>query len=153
MRALGQDRRVKIIEIDGFMGLKAYVPPAERRGLVLIDPAFEAKDDLERALDMLEKAYAKWRTGIFLLWYPVKDQREVDHALRRFAASKVKRVLRLELQTADPVPLGPLVRNGLLIVNPPFPLLAEAEIILPHLARSMAEGGQARHAIEWLIGD
>ncbi len=150
---VGRDRRAKTIEIDGFAGLKAFLPPPERRGVVLIDPAFEAKDEFERGLGVLEAAYAKWRTGIFLLWYPVKDPKDAERALQRFAATKVKRVLRLELQVADPLPLGPLVRTGLLIVNQPFPLVAEVQIILPLLARALADGPGAGHAIEWLAGE
>jgi 23S rRNA (adenine2030-N6)-methyltransferase len=149
----GRDQRAKIIEIDGFTGLNAFVPPVERRGLALIDPAFEARDDLERSLGVLESAWRKWSTGIFILWYPIKDQREVELSLQRLARGKIKRILRLELQIADPTPVGPLAANGLLIVNPPFPLLSEAEIILPCLARILGEGASARHHIEWLVAE
>lgn len=150
---LGRDRRVKIIEIDGFTGLNAFVPPVERRGVVLIDPAFEAKDDLDRSLNVLESAWRKWSTGIFLLWYPIKDRREVESSLKRLAEGKIKRILRLELQIAEPTPVGPLAANGLLIVNPPFPLAGEAEIILPFIGQAMAEDAGARHRIEWLAGE
>jgi len=147
---LGRDRRTKIIEIDGFIGLNAFVPPVERRGVVLIDPAFEQKDDLEHSLKVLEIAWRKWSTGIFLLWYPIKNQKDVEASLRRLADSKVKRVLRLELRIAHPAESGPLAANGLLIVNPPFPLLAEAEIILPFLGKALAQGAGAGHRIEWI---
>ncbi len=150
---LGRDRRAKIIEIDGFIGLNAFVPPVERRGVILIDPAFEERDDLERSLAALDSAYRKWSTGIFLLWYPIKDQIEVEASLQRFVRGKVKRILRLELQVAAPLPVGPLRANGLLVVNPPFPLVTEAEIILPWLARSLGEGADARHRIEWLSAE
>ncbi len=150
---LGRDRRVKIIEIDGFTGLNAFVPPVERRGVVLIDPAFEARDDLDRSLNVLESAWRKWSTGIFLLWYPIKDQREVELSLKRLSAGKIKRILRLELQIAEPTPVGPLAANGLLIVNPPFPLEGESEIILPFLSQAMGEDAFARHRIEWLAGE
>jgi 23S rRNA (adenine2030-N6)-methyltransferase len=150
---LGRDRRTKIIEIDGFTGLNAFVPPVERRGIALIDPAFEARDDLEHSLAVLDAAWRKWSTGIFLLWYPIKDQREVESSLRRLVEAKIKRILRLELQVADPTPVGALAANGVLIVNPPFPLAAEAEIILPLLARTLGEGSDARHRIEWLAGE
>jgi 23S rRNA (adenine2030-N6)-methyltransferase len=148
-----RDRRAKIIEIDGFMGLNAFIPPKERRGLVLIDPPYEIADDLERSLEALEAAWRKWNTGIFMLWYPVKDQRNVNARLREFGASSIKRVLRLELQIADPAPIGPLVANGLLIVNPPFQLLDEARAILPFLAEVMADKESGNTKIEWLAGE
>jgi 23S rRNA (adenine2030-N6)-methyltransferase len=150
---LGRDRRVKIIEIDGFTGLNAFVPPVERRGVALIDPAFEARDDLERSLKVLDAAWRKWSTGIFLLWYPIKDQKDVEVSLQRLRNGKIKRILRLELQIADPKPIGPLVSNGLLIVNPPFPLWGEAEIILAFLAKTMAQDPGAAHRLEWLAGE
>lgn len=150
---LSRDRRAKIIEIDGFTGLNAFVPPVERRGVVLIDPAFEERDDLERSLAVLESAWRKWSTGVFLLWYPIKDQREVESSLQDLSRGKIKRVLRLELQVAAPLPVGPLGSNGLLVVNPPFPLVKEAELILPYLARTLGEGVDARHRIEWLVAE
>ena len=150
---LGWDRRAKIIEIDGFIGLNAFVPPVERRGVALIDPAFEDRDDLERSLAVLESAWRKWSTGIFLLWYPIKDEREVESTLQRFSRGKIKRVLRLELQVAAPLRIGPLGANGLLVVNPPFPLVKEAEIILPWLVRALGEGADARHRVEWLAAE
>jgi 23S rRNA (adenine2030-N6)-methyltransferase len=145
-----RDRRAKIIEIDGFTGLNAFVPPVERRGLVLIDPPYEATDDIERSLEALEGAWRKWSTGIFMLWYPVKDRRRINAVLRRVSAGSIKRVLRLELQIADPEPVGSLAANGLLIVNPPFQLAEEARIILPFLAETLASSADARHKIEWL---
>lgn len=150
---LGWDRRGKIIKIDGFAGLNAFVPPVERRGLALIDPPYEDRDDFERGLKVLESAWRKWSTGIFILWYPVKDRTSTQAALRRFADGKIKRVLRLELQIAEPVPAGPLTGNGMLIVNPPFPLQGEAEIILPFLASSLAQDAAAACKIEWLAGE
>jgi 23S rRNA (adenine2030-N6)-methyltransferase len=148
-----RERRAKIIDKDGFKALNAFVPPVERRGVILIDPAYEQRDDFERGLQVLEAARRKWNTGIFMLWYPIKDQREADVIFRHFATGKIKRVLRLEMQMADPVPDGPLVSNGLLIVNPPFPLAAEAELILPFLTQTLAAGPAAKQKIEWLAGE
>jgi len=146
-----RDQRVKSIEIDGFTGLNAFVPPKERRGLALIDPPYERADDLERSLEALETAWRKWSTGIFMLWYPVKDRRDVNARLRELGTRSIKRVLRLELQIADPAPVGPLVANGLLIVNPPFQLVDEARVILPFLAEAMADKHSGKSKIEWLV--
>jgi 23S rRNA (adenine2030-N6)-methyltransferase len=150
---LGRDRRAKLIVIDGFTGLNAYVPPIERRGLALIDPPYEVRDDFERGLQSLESAWRKWSTGIFCLWYPVKDQNYVAACLRQLADGKIKRVLRLELHIAEPTAAGPLVANGLLIVNPPFGLAEEAQTILRFLVETLAETPGATFKIEWLTGE
>ncbi len=75
-RALGKDRRAKVITIDGWTALAAYVPPRERRGLVLIDPPFEASGEFDRLVEHLARAHRKWATGTYLLWYPIKDVAE-----------------------------------------------------------------------------
>ena len=69
------DNRVKTVAIDGYTALNAYVPPKERRGLVLVDPPFEQRDEFARLEQALAAAHRKWPTGIFLIWYPLKDAR------------------------------------------------------------------------------
>ena len=96
-RNLGGDRRVKAIAIDGWTALKAYVPPPERRGVVLIDPPFEAADEFARLAQALEGAHRKWATGIFLLWYPIKRRQEPDTLARRLRHSAIPKVLRAEV--------------------------------------------------------
>src|SRR4029077_16081666 len=80
--ALGElfagDHHVKTIALDGRLALGSFVPPKERRGLVLIDPPFEEKDEFDALVDGLAKAHHRWPTGIFLLWYPVKDLHAID---------------------------------------------------------------------------
>src|SRR5579871_1441945 len=68
---LRRDTRARAVTIDGWVALNAYVPPKERRGVVLIDPPYEAKDEFVRLADALGTARRKWATGIFLLWYPI----------------------------------------------------------------------------------
>jgi 23S rRNA (adenine2030-N6)-methyltransferase len=152
---LRPDRRAKAINIDGYHGLKAFIPPVERRGLVLIDPPFEDADEFARLAEALPAAARKWASGVFMLWHPVKDRPAADAfaaALARgFAASGITRVLRLELGIGSVEARGPLARSGLIIANPPFPLEAEAERILPHLARRLGETG-ADHLIARLGG-
>lgn len=146
---LGRDRRAKVIGIDGYVGLNAYIPPVERRGLVLIDPPFESPTEFARLADALAAAWRKWRTGIFLAWYPVKDASIVDAFMTSLLRGKIERLLRLELQVDDPRARGSLARAGLLVVNPPFGLEAEARQILPGVAGCLATG-RAEISIEWL---
>lgn len=82
-RNLHGDNRIKTLLVDGWTALKAYVPPKERRGLVLVDPPFEAEDDFSRLASGLAAAHRKWATGVYALWYPIKGRREVDALAKR----------------------------------------------------------------------
>jgi 23S rRNA (adenine2030-N6)-methyltransferase len=148
-RQFGGDRRVKVVAIDGWTALNAYVPPPERRGLVLVDPPFEADDDFVRLARGLEAAHRKWATGSYLLWYPIKDRKEPDALARRLGRAGVPKLLRIELMVAPPAAVGPLVGCGLIAVNPPWTLAAELAHLLPELAAILA-GPAGGHRLDWL---
>jgi 23S rRNA (adenine2030-N6)-methyltransferase len=143
----GRDPRIKIVEIDGFTALKAYVPPVERRGLVLIDPPFEQKTELAELLTGLASAARKWPTGVYMAWIPIKDRSAVGRFLGALVPAMrqagIKKLLRLELQIDTPRSNGPLAANGLIILNPPQPLSIEAAAILPYLAKIMGKSHAA----------
>lgn len=152
-----RDQRIKIIEIDGFTALNAYVPPVERRGLVLIDPPFELKTEFDQILAALSSAAHKWPTGIYMVWYPIKERwaaRRFLHALApAMADAGIKKILRLELQVDAPQPDGLVKATGLVILNPPFVLEEEARVLSPYLSRSMGLPGKHGADIAWLVRD
>lgn len=153
----GHDRRVKIVEIDGFTALKAFVPPIERRGLVLIDPPFEQRTEFTGLLTALAAAARKWPTGVYMAWFPIKDRSVVNGFLGGLVApmtqAGIKRVLRLELRVDTPRLDGALAANGLVILNPPYPLSVEAHAVLPYLAQTMGMKGCSGADIAWLLAD
>jgi 23S rRNA (adenine2030-N6)-methyltransferase len=145
---IGRDRRVKAIEIDGYRGLRAYTPPVERRGLVLIDPPFETPDEFSRVRDSLAAAYAKWPTGVYVIWRPLKDVRQVRAFDAMLVRDGLTRLLRLDL-IVDSIKDGePLAGCSLLVVNPPFVLAAEAQILLPALAAALRRGPGADWSVD-----
>jgi 23S rRNA (adenine2030-N6)-methyltransferase len=148
---IGADARTKIFEMDGYAGLKAFLPPVERRGLVLIDPPFEAVDEFAKTAEAIGMAWRKWATGIFMIWYPVKDAGTPAAFAATLAGHGIKRLLRLELQTDSPAPRAPLTRCGLMIINPPFLIDAEAKTLLPWLA-SVVGGNRRGFMIDWPKG-
>ena len=93
-----RDARIKTLHIDGYMGLGAYVPPKERRGLVLIDPPFERTDEFEAMYYAFRNSYEKWKTGIYALWHPSKDAYAAHKFYGWFGESGVRRALRLSLR-------------------------------------------------------
>jgi len=105
---------------DGYAALKAFLPPEERRGLVLIDPPYESVDELKQMLQAFGEAYRRWPNGVFLMWYPIRSatQRALVHA--RFEALGVPKMLMADLAIhPDDAGVG-LAGSGLMIVNPPY---------------------------------
>jgi 23S rRNA (adenine2030-N6)-methyltransferase len=151
--ALRRDTQARVVDLDGWLALPAFVPPNERRGLILIDPPFEAKDEFERLAQGFAEAFAKWPTGSYLLWYPVKSRRATDTLARHVAdvvgAGKPPgKALRLEFSVAPQEAGGPLASAGLLMVNPPWTLAGELKAILPELEKPLGQGGAGRFRLE-----
>src|SRR4051812_13144716 len=139
-RHFSTDRRIKTIAIDGWTALNAYVPPKERRGLVLVDPPFEEAADFARLARALEAAHRKWAGGIYVLWYPIKGREEADALARRLRRSGIPKILRAELNIRPQEPER-LAGCGLIIVNPPWTLAGELQVLLPELAEILAGSG------------
>jgi 23S rRNA (adenine2030-N6)-methyltransferase len=146
---LRRDRRAKAVAIDGWTALKAYVPPKERRGVILVDPAFEQADEFDRLAAALASAVAKWPTGIYLVWFPIKD-RDAARFLHRLTESGMPKVLRVELHVA-PVDAERLASCGLVVVNPPWRLEQELRTLLPALAAALSRQN-GRFRLDWLAG-
>jgi 23S rRNA (adenine2030-N6)-methyltransferase len=151
--ALRRDTQARVVDLDGWTALPAFVPPNERRGLVLIDPAFEQTDEFERLAERFAAAHEKWPTGSYLIWYPAKSRRASDGLAQRVAqaAAAVKpagKCLRVEFSVAPQTADSPLASSGLLIVNPPWTLQSELKIILPELEKPLGQGGAGRFRLE-----
>jgi len=149
-RAMQGDARVKILAIDGWTALKAYVPPRERRGLVLIDPPFEREGEFRRLADGFAEAHRKWPTGTYALWYPIKGRSEPDAFAKHLRRLAIPKILRAELIVSPLRDPRPLNGSGLIVVNPPWTLEGELKVLLPALLRVLAKAGEGRFALDWL---
>jgi 23S rRNA (adenine2030-N6)-methyltransferase len=151
--ALRRDAQARVVDLDGWTALPAFVPPNERRGVVLIDPPFEASDEFERMSEGFAKAFAKWPTGTYILWYPAKSRRATDDLADRVAraaasAKPAGNGLRLEFSIAPQTVESTLTSTGLLIVNPPWTLAGELKTILAELTKPLGQGGPGRYRLE-----
>src|SRR5438477_679092 len=158
---LRRDKQARVVDLDGWTALPAFVPPNERRGLVLVDPPFEAPDEFARMADTFAAAFAKWPTGIYMLWYPLKD-REAARRWRRAIAETVatampgvpQAVLRehglgAEFSVGSDQERGRgLDTAGLLIVNPPWTLERELNAVLPLLADVLGRPAGGRFSLD-----
>src|SRR5260370_25723536 len=153
IEALRRDIQARVVDLDGWGALPAFVPPKERRGLILIDPPYEQKDEFERVSEGFAQAFAKWPTGIYLLWYPVKRRRASNQLALHVAgvagagATRGK-CLRLEFSVAPQAAETALTSAGVLIVNPPWTLPADLRAILPHLANPLPRAAPGRFTLE-----
>ncbi len=142
------DARAKALAIDGWTALNAYVPPKERRGLVLIDPPFEDAADFTRLSGELAAAHRKWPSGIYLLWYPIKDREATDALARRLRRLALPKLLRCEIASKQIRSDGGLAGSGLIVVNPPYKLDQELKLILPTLCQVFPF--KLMHRLDWL---
>ncbi|HEY6644537.1 23S rRNA (adenine(2030)-N(6))-methyltransferase RlmJ [Povalibacter sp.] len=152
-RALPRRRGVSVITGDGYASLKGYLPPKENRGLVLIDPPYEAADEFVALEKALRFGLERWPNGVFAAWYPIK----LDGDYRRFHASLqqsgLRKLLLLEFH-AKPVdsPMG-LNGSGMLIANPPWQLDTAMREALGELLQLLSPDKTGSVRIEWLVGE
>ncbi|MFZ0847926.1 MAG: 23S rRNA (adenine(2030)-N(6))-methyltransferase RlmJ [Hyphomicrobiaceae bacterium] len=146
----GGCRGVKLLRLDGWMALRALLPPPERRGVILIDPPFEEDGDLVRLGEALGEGLRRFGTGIFMAWYPIKDARTTARLNRAVARAAAAKLLSVELLIRQPRNRDLLNGCGLLIANPPFTFASVLERAGPGLARLLAVGPGANCSVRWL---
>ena len=124
---------------DGLDGIKALLPPASRRGLILIDPSYEIKSDYDQVVDSVVNAYRKFSHGIYAVWYPVVDRRKIDKLESNIVKSGIKNIQRFELGlSADSLERG-MTAAGMIVINPPWKLFDKMSCLLPRLAQQLCE--------------
>jgi 23S rRNA (adenine2030-N6)-methyltransferase len=135
---------------DGHARLPKLLPPPERRGLVLLDPPFEAPDEFQILAQTAREAFRRFATGIYLVWYPVKSQAAADGFCGEVLACGASRALRIEIAAgADP---GKLRKSGLLVLNPPYRFDGAMRDILALVAPRLGQAGPAQTRLDWLAG-
>jgi len=126
-------KKVFVKQSDGYQGVLGLVPPPSRRGVVLIDPPYELKEDYNKAVQTIIKAYTKFATGTYILWYPVVKRELVEQMSYTFSKSAVKNVLQVEFCLENDTDEYGMTGTGLFIVNPPWQLSEQLDEILPFM--------------------
>jgi 23S rRNA (adenine2030-N6)-methyltransferase len=140
-------RKARVEEGDGYARLLSLLPPPERRGLVLIDPPFEAPDEFQTLGRALREALRRFANGIYLIWYPIKSDAAGNAFVGEVLTAGAAKALKIEI--AIDAPEGKLGRAGLLVLNPPFQFDREMKAALAAVAPML----QAKAHIDWLTGE
>jgi 23S rRNA (adenine2030-N6)-methyltransferase len=146
--AMRADPRVTVESSDGYALLKSALPPRARRGVVLIDPAYELANEPARVIEGLGDAFARFRHGVYVVWYPLRGKHDVAALRRRYRKLDPPKTLAIELDARDTTAAG-ATGSGVWIVNPPFNAVAELEALTSYLGRTLAVGGRA--SCDWLV--
>lgn len=155
---LPNKRQVGLKREDGFEGLKALLPPPSRRGLVLIDPSYEIKNDYAKVAHCIQESLKKFATGTYMVWYPViprPEAHELPRRLKTLANQAGKPWLHATLAIGQP-PHEPgeqsgrpgLTASGVFLVNPPHTLKAALQETLPPLVEVLGRGRGQSFAVE-----
>ena len=145
------DARLKVVELDGWLSLKSFLPFKERRGLVVIDPPFEQEGEFDRIIAGLVQATRRFAGGSYLVWHPIKDRRELARYHAALAETGLRRVMSVELAISEIHPDRPLSACGLTLVNPPWKLDEDLDLLLPALAERLAAGPGAAASWRWVV--
>lgn len=153
-QTLGNDPRIAVHQRDGYEALKAFLPPAERRGVVLVDPPYESRNEFERLQQALVAAHRRWATGVFAAWYPLKDHDAVARFRRGVTDSGIRRVLIAELSPLPDDLDGRFHGAGMLLINPPWGVDEQLRVAGAGLLDQLADDrGRAHCRVEWLAGE
>jgi 23S rRNA (adenine2030-N6)-methyltransferase len=147
--AVRGERRAHFHDRDAYEGLPALLPPKERRGLVLIDPAYEVKDEFKRIPELLATCYRRWPQGVYAIWYPLIRDPLAEKFVSRVINTGIRRIWQAELAVGPKRPLG-LWGSGMLVVNLPFGLDAELRAAVGWLHGALAEEGAGPAVARWL---
>lgn len=145
------DRQVSVTCGDGYAALKAWLPPRERRGLVLLDPSYESQDEWEHMRCALALARRRWAQGIYALWYPLKAGTPLGRFKAALVADGWRNILQAELMISPPDTPFRLNGCGMLIYNPPWQLDTRLPALLDPLARLVQQGTAADVTVQWLV--
>ncbi len=148
-----KDKRVRVHNEDGFQGLLGLVPPTARRGLVLIDPSYEIKNDYGRVFDVVKKAYNKFPTGSYAIWYPVVERQRINQLETQFKRSGIKNIQLFELGLEKDSEQHGMTASGMIVINPPWTLMEKMKTLLPKLAHALDKKREAFCRCEVLAGE
>ena len=135
---------------NGFQQLKATLPPKERRGLVLIDPPYELKEDYDLVVKAAEEGYKRFATGTYAIWYPVVLRQQTKRIFKGLQASGIRKILKIELAVRPDSDQRGMTASGMAVINPPWTLENQMKAILPYLVKTLVPEDTGSWTVEWI---
>lgn len=146
-KQFAKDRRVKVIDGDGFQELKALLPPPTRRGLVLMDPPYEMKADYQRVIGAMKENLKRFANGIYLIWYPLINSVAAQRYSEQLRKLPCDKWLDVQLSVARPPQGHGMYGSGIFVVNPPWVLEEQLHSGLDYLVKKLAQDEAAESRI------
>ena len=132
-----KDKRAKVLREDGFAQLKSKLPHEFRRGIILIDPSYEIKEDYQIIPEALFEAYKRFATGVYLIWYPVVSRTQTQKMIDSIIQLGIRRISQFELAIKPDNNQKGMTASGMLVINPPWKLHEQMQTILPWLKNTL----------------
>lgn len=135
---------------NGFQQLKSALPPKEKRGLILIDPSYELKEDYELVVKAIIEGYKRFATGIYAIWYPVVLRQHTKRIIKGLEASGIRKILQIELAVRPDSDQRGMTASGMIVINPPWQLEQQMKKILPYLTNVLVPEGTGSWSVNWI---
>lgn len=145
-----EHKNVQTKRENGFQQLKAALPPKEKRGLVLIDPPYELKEDYDLVVKAIQEGYKRFATGVYAIWYPVVLRQHVKRITRGLEATGIRKILQIELAVRPDSDQRGMTASGMIVINPPWQLEAQMKNILPYLTKVLVPEGTGSWTLNWI---
>jgi 23S rRNA (adenine2030-N6)-methyltransferase len=148
---LRSQKNTKALREEGMQSLLSLVPPPEKRGLVLIDPSYEVKQDYQKVTSQLVMAHKRFATGTYLLWYPVVSRSRIDEIEKTLKKSGIRNIQLFELAIAPDAHEAGMTASGIVVINPPWTLWKAMEQALPFAVDLLSENQSGFYRLEQLV--
>ena len=134
------NRYRKVIKGDGFVESVGLLPPPSKRGVVIIDPPYELKEDYQRVVKYVTQMWKRFSSGVFMIWYPVVDRHRIDKIEQSLINSGVRNIQLFELNVTNDSEERGMTGSGMIIVNAPWTLQQDMQQVLPYLVDTLTSG-------------
>lgn len=142
---------VKVYLGNGYQQIKATLPPKERRGLVLIDPPYELKEDYDLVVKAIVDGYKRFSTGIYAIWYPVVTRQQTKRITKGLESTGIRKILQIELAVRPDNDQRGMTASGMIVINPPWTLESEMKSVLPYLKECLVPEGTGEWKVNWIV--
>lgn len=149
-RHFRNDAQAQIHCRDGYEALGAFLPPPEKRGLVLIDPPFEETNEFERLAAAVKEAHARWPQGVYMIWYPVKERPAIWRFQEALVAAKIPKTLCAEFVYDEEMRADRLNGCGLILINSPWQMEEKLKELFPALHAALGNAYRGG-GVKWLV--